>query len=75
MLMSNSNRPPARLHYLPYSFRVLTAGDHVLCAVSGVKVPLEDLRYWSISRQEAYASAALSVEAEMKHRAAHGLPQ
>jgi hypothetical protein len=73
--MSNSERPPARLHYAAYSFRVLTAGDHVLCAVSGAKVPLEDLRYWSIARQEAYASAALSVEAELKDRAARGLPK
>jgi hypothetical protein len=74
MLMSNSDRPPARLHYMAYSFRVLTAGDHVLCASSGQKIALEDLRYWSIARQEAYASAALSVEAEMKDRARRGLP-
>lgn len=69
MLMSNRDRP-ARLHYMPYSFRVLQAGDHVLCAVSGQRIPLEDLRYWSITRQQPYASAALSVEAELKARAA-----
>jgi hypothetical protein len=74
MLMT-SDRPPARLHYLAYSFRVLTAGDHVLCAVSGEKIMLEDLRYWSIARQEAYASAVLSVEAEMRHRATAGLSE
>ncbi|PZU56725.1 MAG: hypothetical protein DI547_15825 [Sphingobium sp.] len=73
MLMSNRERPPARLHYMPYSFRVLSAGDHVLCAVSGQRIPLEDLRYWSIARQEAYASAALSVEAELQDRAKRGL--
>lgn len=65
MLMSNRDRI-ARLHYLPYSFRVLQAGDHVLCAVTGQRIALEDLRYWSIARQEAYASAAASVEAERK---------
>lgn len=69
MLMSNRDRP-ARLHYMAYSFRVLQAGDHVLCAVSGQKIPLEDLRYWSIARQEPYASAALSVEAELKAKPA-----
>ena len=74
MLMSNSERPPARLHYMAYSFRVLTAGDHVVCAASGARIPLEDLRYWSIARQEAYATAQLSVEAEIKDRAARGLP-
>lgn len=74
MLMSNRDRP-ARLHYRPYSFQVLQAGDHVLCAVSGAKVLLEDLRYWSIARQEAYASAALSVEAELRDRERRGLPK
>lgn len=63
MLMSNRDRI-ARLHYMPYSFRVLQAGDHVLCAVTGQKIALEDLRYWSIARQEPYASAEASVQAE-----------
>ncbi len=65
MLMSNRDRI-ARLHYMPFSFRVLQAGDHVLCAVTGQRIALEDLRYWSIARQEAYANAAASVEAERK---------
>ena len=65
MLMSNRDRI-ARLHYMPYSFRVLQAGDHVVCAVTGEKVALQDLRYWSIARQEPYASAQASVQAELK---------
>lgn len=65
MLMSNRDRI-ARLHYMPYSFRVLQAGDHVLCAVTGQPIALENLRYWSIARQEAYASAEASVQAELK---------
>ncbi|BBF68438.1 MULTISPECIES: DUF2093 domain-containing protein [Sphingomonadaceae] len=65
MLMSNRDRI-ARLHYMPYSFRVLQAGDHVLCAVTGRKIALEDLRYWSIARQEPYANADASVQAELK---------
>ena len=74
MLTSNRDRP-ARLHYLPYSFRILQPGDHVLCAVSGAKIPLEHLRYWSVARQEAYARAELSVQAELKDRARQGLPK
>lgn len=73
MLMSNRDRP-ARLHYMAYSFRMLSPGDHVLCAVSGAKIALDDLRYWNIARQEAYASAVLSVEAELKDRKRRGLP-
>jgi hypothetical protein len=60
MLMSSRDRL-ARLHYGPNGFRVLSPGDHVTCAVSGERIPLEMLRYWSVARQEAYASAELST--------------
>ena len=62
MLMSNRNKV-AKLHYMPNGFRPLTAGDHVLCAVSGARIALDDLRYWSVARQEAYASAEIATEA------------
>jgi hypothetical protein len=62
MLMSPSGRL-ARLHYMANAFRVLTQGDHVLCAVSGERIPVDELRYWSVARQEAYATAAISTEA------------
>ena len=62
MLMSNTDRP-ARLQYMANGFRVLSAGDHVLCAVSGARIALEDLRYWSVTRQEAFATAQLASEA------------
>lgn len=62
MLMSNTDRQ-ARLHYMANGFRVLSPGDHVLCATSGVRIALEDLRYWSVAQQAAYATAALSSEA------------
>lgn len=62
MLMSNTARP-ARLHYMANAFRVLIPGDHVVCAVSGEKVPLDELRYWSVVRQEPYASAAIAARA------------
>jgi hypothetical protein len=57
----------ARLQYLPSTFRVLSDGDHVVCAVTGVAIPLHELRYWSVERQEAYADATASLEAERKH--------
>ena len=62
MLMSNTDRP-ARLHYMANGFRVLAPGDHVVCAVTGARVPLNDLRYWSVGRQEAYATAQVASEA------------
>jgi len=63
MLMSAKGRT-ARLQYHPGSFRQLSAGDHVLCAVTGQVIPLDMLRYWCAERQEAYASADLALEAE-----------
>ena len=62
MLMSNSDRP-AKLHYMANGFRVLAPGDHVVCAVSGARVSLEDLRYWSVRDQAAYATAQFAAEA------------
>ncbi len=60
MLMSSDQA--ATLMYGPNGFRVVRPGHFVLCAVSGVQVPLEALRYWSVDRQEAYASAELSTQ-------------
>jgi hypothetical protein len=51
----------ASLHYGDGEFVVLKPGRYVLCAVSGVKIPLEALRYWSAPLQEAYAGPAESL--------------
>jgi len=64
MLMSGSGKP-ARVHYLPGMFRLLSDGDHVVCAVTGVQIPLHELRYWSVARQEAYADAQSSLKAAL----------
>ncbi len=45
---------PAVLHYGDGEFAVMRPGRYVLCAVSGRKIPLESLRYWSAVHQEAY---------------------
>lgn len=65
MLMTNKGRM-ARLHYLPGTFRVLSHGDHVVCAMTHQPIPLADLKYWSVARQEAYVSAEASLEAERR---------
>ena len=65
MLMTGAGTP-ARVQYLAGSFRVLSNGDHVICAVSGAKIPLHELRYWSVERQEAYVDAEASLKAERK---------
>lgn len=60
MLTANGQRP-ARVQYLPGSFRLLSPGDHVVCAVTGVKIPLQDLRYWNADAQEAYATPEIAT--------------
>jgi hypothetical protein len=45
----------AEVKYLDGDFRVLRPGAFVRCAVTGTPIPLEELKYWSVERQEAYA--------------------
>jgi hypothetical protein len=63
MLMGTGSRE-AKIHYLDGTFRLLSAGDHVRCAMTGTIIPLDELRYWSVERQEAYVDAAASLDAE-----------
>ena len=46
----------ARIKYLPNNFEILEDGDHVICAISGKKIVLENLNYWNVDEQEAYFS-------------------
>jgi hypothetical protein len=46
----------AELKYLDGDFRIIRPGAFVRCAVTGVPIPLEELKYWSVDRQEAYAT-------------------
>ncbi len=53
----------AKLKYLPNNFNILEDGDHVICAVSGKKIFLENLNYWNVEKQEPYFSY---IEASQK---------
>jgi len=53
----------ARLKYLDNSFEVIESGTHVICAVSGKKISLENLNYWNVDLQEPYFSY---IEANQK---------
>ena len=57
----SSGEKQAKLYYGPAGFRVLRPGQHVICAVSGEVIPLEELRYWSAEHQEAYATAEIAT--------------
>jgi hypothetical protein len=51
-----SGAAEARVEYLDGDFRVLRPGAFVRCAVTDAPIPLEELRYWNVDRQEAYAT-------------------
>jgi len=60
-LLNRTDRPAAmpgeaEVKYLDGDFRVIRPGAFVRCAVTGLAIPLEELRYWSVELQEAYAS-------------------
>lgn len=56
----------ARIRYLDGDFQVMAPGAFVRCAVTGASIALEDLKYWSVARQEPYADAAASLKRELE---------
>ncbi|MEM6615261.1 MAG: DUF2093 domain-containing protein [Pseudomonadota bacterium] len=46
----------AKLDYLPADYHVVSPGSYVRCAVTGVPIPLDELKYWSVELQEAYVN-------------------
>ena len=52
----------AEVEYLDGEYRVVKPGSFVLCAVTGARIPLEALRYWSVDLQEAYASPVFALK-------------
>ena len=53
----------AKLKYLPNNFEIIENGDHVICAISGKKISIENLTYWNVDEQEPYYSY---IEASIK---------
>lgn len=56
----------AKLRYLDGDYQIVTAGSYVTCAMTGAQVPIDELRYWSVARQEAYADCAAHLDAEKR---------
>ncbi len=57
----------ALIRYLDGDFEIIKPGTHVICAMSNETILLEDLKYWSVARQEAYRDAEMSFAAYQKH--------
>lgn len=52
----------AELVYGDSEYHVVRPGSYVVCAVTGVHIPLDELRYWSVAFQEAYATPEASLQ-------------
>lgn len=52
----------AEVKFLDGDFRVIKPGAFVRCAVTGVPIPLEELKYWNVELQEAYASPEVVMQ-------------
>jgi hypothetical protein len=53
----------ATLRYLDGDYVVLKPGTFVRCAITGKPIPLDELFYWSVDRQEPYLDVAAAQEA------------
>ena len=56
----------ARIRYLDGDFQVMSPGAFVRCAVTGKSIPIDELKYWSVARQEPYANVAASLQREVE---------
>ncbi|WP_407048264.1 DUF2093 domain-containing protein [Methyloraptor flagellatus] len=52
----------ARIRYLDGDYQILSPGAFVRCAVTGLPIAVDELKYWSVERQEAYIDAASSLK-------------
>lgn len=59
-------RNEAKLRYGDADFQILVQGDHVRCAVTHQPIRLDELKYWSVARQEAYASAEIAFRRHLE---------
>ena len=58
----------AEVKYLDGDFRVVRPGAFVRCAVTGVPIPLEELKYWSVDLQEPYANPEAVLQRHVPDR-------
>ncbi|MBL0370604.1 DUF2093 domain-containing protein [Rhizobium sp. KVB221] len=56
----------AKIRYLDGDFQILMPGGFVTCAITGKAIPIDELKYWSVDRQEPYADAEASFEADKR---------
>ena len=58
------NEIEAVLEYGDGNFNVIKHGTYVICSVTKKRIPLSELKYWSVERQEPYLDAETSFIGE-----------
>jgi len=58
----------AVLRYGTPHFDIVRPGQFVICAASGARIDLDDLKYWSAEFQEAYRGPEEATRSFLKHR-------
>ncbi|WP_223476239.1 DUF2093 domain-containing protein [Oricola indica] len=61
-----ANASEAKIRYLDADYQVLAPGAFVRCAVTGKPIPLDELKYWSVARQEPYIDVETSLKRELE---------
>ena len=64
-----SGHGEAQVQYLDGDFRVISPGTYVRCAMTDARIPLDELKYWSVDLQEAYARPERRAAAAFSRRA------
>ncbi len=67
ILDPNFSPSEAKIRYLDADFVVVKPGSFVRCAITGRPIPVEELKYWNVDRQEAYADAEAAYEAYQRY--------
>lgn len=65
----------AEIRYFDGDLQVLQKGDFVVCAITGKKIPIQALRYWSVEKQEPYFDAAAANKAMIENYDEHFKPE
>ncbi len=65
-ILDMPNASEAKIRYLDADYQVLSPGTFVRCAVTGKPIPLDELKYWSVERQEPYVDVEASLKRELE---------
>ncbi|HHB82060.1 MAG TPA: DUF2093 domain-containing protein [Devosia sp.] len=57
----------AKIRFMDADYLVISPGTFVPCAITGKPILIEDLKYWSVDRQEAYVDVNAALQAHLKN--------